>query len=286
MGGMKDDPLRKRLLAELRALRRSPGSLSVEQIAGSPTLVEVAGNGSVEQAYTTMLDVLDQQTFLKESDVVTYFATCGHGASGTTLEARLNDQAARFFIDPRTVLRRSNRGAEKLSYIFRDMSVFNRPLGKINLVQKENELACQIIIRFPKYSQYRKPDVYVDGKKHDGMAWVLVDDPEDASWFTAKETLFDLPLRIPLIGFGHPARQHRTIRLQPLPDSFQAELLQAAERRQVRTSEGSVRHVEVFQMGGVRTPIIGRPRPLPRDRHATPDYTLNCDEPGCRRWRR
>lgn len=198
MGGMKDDPLRKRLLAELRALRRSPGSLSVEQIAGSPTLVEVAGNGSVEQAYTTMLDVLDQQTFLKESDVVTYFATCGHGASGTTLEARLNDQAARFFIDPRTVLRRSNRGAEKLSYIFRDMSVFNRPLGKINLVQKENELACQIIIRFPKYSQYRKPDVYVDGKKHDGMAWVLVDDPEDASWFTAKETLFDLPLRIPV----------------------------------------------------------------------------------------
>jgi hypothetical protein len=195
---MKDDPLRKQLLGELKALRRSPGSLSVEQIAGSPTLVEVAGNGSVEQAYTTMLDVLEQQKFLEESDVVAYFASCGHGASGTTLESRLNDRAVQLFIDPRTVLRHSNRGAEKLSYIFRDMSVFNRPLGKINLLQKGNELACQIIIRFPKYSQYRKPDVYVDGNKHDGMSWDLVDDPDDESWSTAKETLFDQPLRIPV----------------------------------------------------------------------------------------
>ena len=32
-------------------------------------------------------------------------------------------------------------------------------------------------------------------------------------------------------------------------------------------------------MGGVRTSIIGRPRPLPRHRRAHPPYTLNCDEP-------
>jgi len=29
----------------------------------------------------------------------------------------------------------------------------------------------------------------------------------------------------------------------------------------------------------VRTPIIGRPRPLPPDRRADPNYTLNCEEP-------
>jgi hypothetical protein len=33
-------------------------------------------------------------------------------------------------------------------------------------------------------------------------------------------------------------------------------------------------------MVGVGTPIIGRPRPLPGQRHADPDYTLNCEEPG------
>ena len=32
-------------------------------------------------------------------------------------------------------------------------------------------------------------------------------------------------------------------------------------------------------MGGVGTPIIGRPRPLPRQRRADHPYTLNCEEP-------
>ena len=46
--------------------------------------------------------------------------------------------------------------------------------------------------------------------------------------------------------------------------------------------KGSIGHVEVFQMDGVGTPIIGRPRPLPG--HDTPNpahntYTLKCEEP-------
>jgi len=41
----------------------------------------------------------------------------------------------------------------------------------------------------------------------------------------------------------------------------------------------SVRHVEVFQMGSVRTSIIGRPRRLPRDRRAALRYTVNYEEP-------
>ena len=86
-----------------------------------------------------------------------------------------------------------------------------------------------------------------------------------------------------VIGLQDPARQDRAIRLQTLADHDQAELIQAAERGQVRAAEGSVRHVEVFQMGGVGTSILGRPPHPPRDRHAshypTSDYTLNCDEP-------
>ena len=75
----------------------------------------------------------------------------------------------------------------------------------------------------------------------------------------------------PPVRRDHPAGQDRAIRLEPLPDDFKAELVQASERGQVRASEGSVRHVEVFQMGGVRTSIIGRPRPLPAPRRAAPD---------------
>jgi len=81
-----------------------------------------------------------------------------------------------------------------------------------------------------------------------------------------------------LVSLDDPTGQHRTIRFKPLPDHLQAELVEAAERAQIRAGEGSVKHVEVFLLGGVRTPIIGRPRPLPRDRRAH-RYTLNPEEP-------
>jgi len=48
-------------------------------------------------------------------------------------------------------------------------------------------------------------------------------------------------------------RRDRTIGLEPLPDDLEAERFQTAERGQVRASEGSVTHVEVFRMGGVTT---------------------------------
>lgn len=83
----------------------------------------------------------------------------------------------------------------------------------------------------------------------------------------------------PPVGLDHPARQHRTIRLNTLPDDFKTKLIEAAERRQIRAGEGSVTHVGVFQESGVGTFILGRPRHLPRDRRAGPDYTVIWEEP-------
>jgi hypothetical protein len=55
----------------------------------------------------------------------------------------------------------------------------------------------------------------------------------------------------PLIRVHDPTSDHGAIRFEALPDSFEPKLVKAAERGQVRTSEGSVVHVEVFQMGSV-----------------------------------
>jgi hypothetical protein len=194
---MKGDPLRLELLRELRALRRSPQPLGLDQIAGSARLTEIAGNGSPEQAHTTLLDLHDQQSYLGESDILTFFATCGIGAAGDTLDARLADIAAKQFVDPRTVLRHSNIGADKLSAVVRDMSLLHRPLGRINLIQKGNAVTCQVLIRLPKHSKYRRPDVYIDGatEKLQDLEWTLVDDPRDTDWLTATET-FRAPLRV------------------------------------------------------------------------------------------
>jgi hypothetical protein len=83
----------------------------------------------------------------------------------------------------------------------------------------------------------------------------------------------------PLIRFHDPTSQDCSTGLDSLSDDLQAEFVKPGETGQVSASEGSVRHVEVFQMSGVGTFIIGRPRPLPSDRRAHHRYTLNCDEP-------
>ena len=70
--------------------------------------------------------------------------------------------------------------------------------------------------------------------------------------------------------------------LNALTRHLQPQAIQARERAQIRAIKDSIGHVEVFQMDGVGTPIIGRPRPLPG--HDTPNpanntYTLNYEEP-------
>ena len=80
---------------------------------------------------------------------------------------------------------------------------------------------------------------------------------------------------------GSTTRQASTARSgsSSCPVTSKPKLVEAAELAQVRGREGSVRHVEVFRVGSVRTPIIGRPRPLPGHRRARRPYTLVWDEP-------
>ena len=83
----------------------------------------------------------------------------------------------------------------------------------------------------------------------------------------------------PAVRLDDPARQDRTVRLKTLAHNLETKLIEVGERGQVRAREGSVRHVEVFQMSGVRTFILGRPRRLSPDRRADDRYTLICEEP-------
>ena len=83
----------------------------------------------------------------------------------------------------------------------------------------------------------------------------------------------------PPIGLGDPTRQHRPVGLQLLPDDLQAEVVQAAERGQVRAREGSVQQRRGPSGGSVRTPILEGPRPSTGQRRASRLYTVICDEP-------
>ena len=86
----------------------------------------------------------------------------------------------------------------------------------------------------------------------------------------------------PPVLTSNTARQHCMVWLNALTRHLQPQAIQARERAQIRAIKDSIGHVEVFQMDGVGTPIIGRPRPIPG--HDTPNpanntYTLNYEEP-------
>ncbi len=85
-------------------------------------------------------------------------------------------------------------------------------------------------------------------------------------------------LMTPVIRPEDPAGQHRVVVVDLLPGHRHTEAIQQTEAVEIRAAESSVGHVEVFRMGGVRTPIIGRPRPSPADRRAQ-SYALNRVEP-------
>ncbi len=64
-----------------------------------------------------------------------------------------------------------------------------------------------------------------------------------------------------IIGLDQPTLPHRTLRLDELAGDLQTKVALAGEGGQIKSPEGSVGHVEVFQMDSVTTPIIKRPRP-------------------------
>jgi hypothetical protein len=94
----------------------------------------------------------------------------------------------------------------------------------------------------------------------------------------ARHTLAST-LPAPPVRLHYAALDHRPFRLEALTDGAEAELVEAAERGQVRANEGSVEHVEVFQMDNVRTPILRETStPTPPPAHST-DYTPLRGEP-------
>lgn len=70
----------------------------------------------------------------------------------------------------------------------------------------------------------------------------------------------DAAIGHPPPGKPAPCGHHRL-----LPGHGQTEPVQPAKAIKIRRAERSVRRVEVFRDDGVRTPILGRPRPPPRN---------------------
>ncbi|CEI33302.1 Hypothetical protein PFCIRM527_04440 [Propionibacterium freudenreichii] len=86
----------------------------------------------------------------------------------------------------------------------------------------------------------------------------------------------------PVVRVEHAAFEDRAAGADRLFGRGQAQPIELAEGIEIGRGEGSVGHVEVFQMASVGTSIFGRPRRLSPDRraHTAIDrYTLICEDP-------
>lgn len=194
---MKDDPLRRELYQELRQVRRRSGPFGIERTATSEFLTDVVGRGSIERAYGALIDALVRHGADPESDIRAYFDTSGFQTDGDTLDQRLKAYAAAHHVEQRTSLRRSDRGAEKLSYILRDTLTIERPWGKIAISEVDGLVIAGVQVDVLHNAQWRIPHVHINDVFQDGCEWELHDSPTSEFFATAKENFYNIPLRPP-----------------------------------------------------------------------------------------
>lgn len=166
------------------------------RIATAFTITDFVGRGSVERAYGALLDALIRHGSEPESDIRAYFDTSGFQVEGETLDQRLKAYAAAHHVEQRTALRRSDRGAEKLSYILRDTLTIERPWGKLAVSEVDGLVVVGVQVDVPHNAQWRRPHVYINGVQHE-REFVLHDSDTSEFFATAKERFENIPLQAP-----------------------------------------------------------------------------------------
>ncbi len=217
---MKDDVLRKDLLTELRALRRGPGPFGLDRVAVFELLTDFVGGGSVELAYTTLLDVLDRDGKDPDGPIRAFFETAGHDTAGENLDERLKRYAANHNVEQRTGLRRSDRGAEQLSYILRDAFNYDRPWANIYAVQNGNLVNLSVTVNIPEHSQWRRPHIYINGEFQEGRRFELRNSEDIPDLVTGHEMFRDIKLDT-TVDDDTPLLEIRVVWVMPVWPSWQ-----------------------------------------------------------------
>lgn len=162
---MAADPIGELLLVDLRHLRRMPGDVELERIVQLETLVQFVGAGSVEQTYSALLELRRLHAPDAESDIGAYFFTAGLDVGKFTLDQRLSRYAEAHHVNPRTALRRSDRGALKLSAIIRDSLEFDRPWCRMIAIQNGPVCQFSLYVELDANADWRRPHVFINCKR-------------------------------------------------------------------------------------------------------------------------
>lgn len=187
-----DDAIRVSLEQELRALRRGPGAFDVDRVAVSPTLTALVGRGVAQSAYSVLMSLLERQSGGPDGDVQAFFETCGVDTPGENLDQRLDAYAVRHHVDPRTGLRRSDRGARKISTILRG-GMDQPPRARIEAHEVDGLLTLRVRFEAARHNHWMRPLVLFQG---DEPVWhpQLAASEKHPDWLVSEGVIPDLPL--------------------------------------------------------------------------------------------
>ncbi|MEV6412075.1 hypothetical protein [Kribbella sp. NPDC051718] len=216
---MADDPTRDVLVDALRRFRRASGDLGRERVAADDTLQEWVGEGDLDQTWNIIMRLVEQSASDPAGDVFAFFASSGWQTSGDTLDTRLKKYAAKFHVDERTALRRSDRGAKKLAKMLRDALTYDRPLAQFFVFQDGPVLIPWLTIHVQEDSAWRRPRVYVNDQRVENLAFDVKGPGSFAGYLEAQERIADVPLD-PTVGGYEPMASVRVQWAMPIWPSW------------------------------------------------------------------
>lgn len=192
MTGLKD-PVRDALLAELRAIRKMPGTPTVERLAGKEELIEALGMGDVDRAWHRLLRLHKEHGTDPKSDIGAYFYLSGWDVGGNSLNSRISGYARAFHCDERTGLRRGDRGAVKLAAIVRDQAETNRPWGLITVFQSGAK-ADFIVRLMMTYESWRPAEIRLNHQDISESSFTLHKNPDVIGGYYHQLIADEVPL--------------------------------------------------------------------------------------------
>lgn len=171
------DPVRDRLVNELRAIRRMPDSPTIERLSGQSELIEALGMGDLERAWARLERLRQEYGADPETDIGAFFYLAGWGIGGDNLDQRKSLYAKDFHCDERTALRRGDRGATKLADIIRDRAETNRPWGFISVFQ--SGATVDFVVRLMMaYESWRSAEIRINGSDVSEPTFTLHPNPD------------------------------------------------------------------------------------------------------------
>lgn len=177
------------IVADLRAVRRGRGEFTPDRLTSARALVEYLGRGSEDLAYSSMLDIMARCDTKQERDIGAFFYTCGLDIGGESLDWRLDRYAKDHFLEKRTALRRSDRGAIALARLIRDSFENERPWAHMAIAEVGGAIVANISLSVPIGSSVPQPHVYVNHEPITGLRFKFDEEGTHPLFLTCSQRI-------------------------------------------------------------------------------------------------